>query len=575
MGSRIIRRILCVGLIAGAIGTAVADAQSRPIPECAHYTQPFTDLPNGLPFDVPRAIALFRFGRQDDALRELDSARTIARGPWRWRLPPDLRDEMASALDAVRACLAANEPAPLSTLTVRVLGDRPDGSHGPMAGARVFVDDIPLGSTSREGTLTAQIPSGRVRLEAAFPVGQWRDMDLSLPPGQSELVDITLADGKEVTEPSTLALVEAVDDIVPQTSSSLTLQFLQNDRPAPVSEINRIELVDETGGFDTSLDEHFAVKDGQIVATNPQRLFKALAAWFGQTIRLAVYASASEDAWHVGTIAFRVGQSPLSVALAAPPSNPALGLSNIEVGISMPGAGIAVQRISDARGRFEIAAFPHGTASFECVAVADGKYYYGQAILEHSGPQEVTLVLRHVDDLHSGVAPLRPRPDDDTARARLIRPEAVPGKTEARILVTAEEKGRTIATNATLTLPRGTERLLLAYEVISTERRMNPRFSDVWTLSVFGDAGRRLFYTVRDVRSQHQGSPSWQYEVGKNRTGRIQEVFDVSRQAAGRDVVIAVAGTAINIGDDLDPTTVEALIAPIDRRWEPTRRSRD
>ena len=110
---------------------------------------------------------------------------------------------------------------------------------------------------------------------------------------------------------------------------------------------------------------------------------------------------------HQGTIAFRVGQSPLSVTLAPPPSNPALAVSNIEVGISLIGAGIALQRVSDVKGRLEIESLPHGTIGLECVVVVNGKYYYGDAILVHSGPHSVTLVLRNVDDLKNGVAPLR------------------------------------------------------------------------------------------------------------------------------------------------------------------------
>jgi hypothetical protein len=315
-----------------------------------------------------------------------------------------------------------------------------------MVGARVFVEGIALGSTRRDGTLTAPVPSGQVRMEAEFPIDHGE------------------------------------------------------------------------GNFVTSLNEYFAIKDGEIVATYPSRLFKALAARLDRTIHLEVHATAAEHAMHVGTIAFRVGQSPLSVVLAAPPSNPTLGLSNIEVGISMPGAGIAVQRISDAARRFEIATFPHGTVSLECVA--GGRQVLLRAgHLQHSGPQEVTLVLRHVDDLKGGVAPLRARPDDD-ARARVISPQTVREKPEARILLSSEDQGRTIATNAALTLPRGTERLLLAYEVTSTERRMDPRFSDVWTLSLFGD-GAGFCSTPsatsgRSTGSAHPGSTRW------GRTGQVE-----------------------------------------------------
>ena len=113
---------------------------------------------------------------------------------------------------------------------------------------------------------------------------------------------------------------------------------------------------------------------------------------------------ATERAMHQGRIEFRVGQWPLSVTLEPPPSNRALPVSKVEVGITLLGAGIAVQRVADAKGRFEIESFPSGPIALDCVTVSEGKYYYGQATLVHSGPRSVTLVLRNVEDVKNGVA---------------------------------------------------------------------------------------------------------------------------------------------------------------------------
>jgi hypothetical protein len=45
--------------------------------------------------------------------------------------------------------------------------------------------------------------------------------------------------------------------------------------------------------------------------------------------------------------------------------------------------------------------------ALECVVESDGKYYYGDATVTHSGPRSVTLVVRHVEDLKNGVPPTR------------------------------------------------------------------------------------------------------------------------------------------------------------------------
>jgi hypothetical protein len=107
---------------------------------------------------------------------------------------------------------------------------------------------------------------------------------------------------------------------------------------------------------------------------------------------------------HSGALTVRV---PLSVTLEAPPSNPALPVSNIEVGTSLAGAGMAIQGVSDANGQFEIESLPSGVVDFECVTVFDGGYYYGEGTLVHSGPGSATLILRGVEDVINGVAPLR------------------------------------------------------------------------------------------------------------------------------------------------------------------------
>ena len=81
------RRSVLVALLVGLVTAAPAGAQTGRLPDCADHSLPDLQLPNGYPFDVHRASALFRFHRQQEALRALDAARTIARGPWRWRVP--------------------------------------------------------------------------------------------------------------------------------------------------------------------------------------------------------------------------------------------------------------------------------------------------------------------------------------------------------------------------------------------------------------------------------------------------------------------------------------------------------
>ena len=251
------------------------------------------------------------------------------------------------------------------------------------------------------------MPSGPIEVNAEIPISHAGFAEVDLPPGKAGAVEITLSDGKEVAEHSTLVFAQAVDDIVPVTARSLTLRFMQDGRHAPVTSIDHIDVVDDHGNFRTDLTKHFSVAGGELVATSAGRVFEVLRPYFGKTIILQVQAMTSSSAMHQGRVAFRVGQWPLTVTLEAPPSSRALSVSNIEVGVSLIGAGIAVQRVSDAKGRLEVSSFPQGTIALGCVAVAGGKYYYGDATLTHSGPGSVTVILRSVEDLKNGVPPLR------------------------------------------------------------------------------------------------------------------------------------------------------------------------
>ena len=109
-----------------------------------------------------------------------------------------------------------------------------------------------------------------------------------------------------------------------------------------------------------------------------------------------------------------------------------------------------------------------------------------------------------------------------------------------------------------MNVPRGTKEVVLDYLVKSLEeRRVQPSGDDVWTVSVFAEDGRRLFHVMRNVRSQHIVNPHWQSD---NTTGRLVEIFDVTAMAAQADIRMTLVATAVNVGDDLYPTSVEAFL---------------
>ena len=172
-----------------------------------------------------------------------------------------------SDLDKLRNCLATATPPGLATLTVRVLGYAEDAPNTmrPRAGARVYVEGIPVGRTGRDGTLTARVPSGPVGVQAEMPITEANWVDVTLAPGQSKSIEIGLSDGKEVDEHTTLVLAEAVDDIVPAQARSLTLKFIRDGRLTPVTSIDNVDLVTPEGNHLAATADHFSVVGGALV----------------------------------------------------------------------------------------------------------------------------------------------------------------------------------------------------------------------------------------------------------------------------------------------------------------------
>jgi hypothetical protein len=275
-----------------------------------------------------------------------------------------------------------------------------------LEGARVYVEGLPVGRTDGNGTLTGSVPSGPIRVQAEMPSTQWGEGEISLSAGQSGAIEITLDDDKEVDEHTTLVLDEALDDIIPVTTRSMTLKFVRDGRLAPATAIDDVEVVDRHDNTHANIENLFRVVRGAIVAADVRRVFDTLAPLLDGPIVLRVLATDAEGAMHHGRVAFRVARYPLSVTLEAPPSNPSLPVSDIEVGISLSG-GFAVQRVSDAQGRFEISSFPEGVLDLECAIVYKGNYYYGDGIVDLTGPASVTLVLLNIVDIKNGVAPFR------------------------------------------------------------------------------------------------------------------------------------------------------------------------
>jgi hypothetical protein len=364
-------------------------------------------LPNRNPIQPYEILTLFRFHEQREALARLDAAQKLLAGPFRWRVPPDQHKDAIAAVAAMRACIADHKPPPLATLTVRTSGLE-NNRRLPREGVRISVERRVVGTTRRGGALTLPVPSGEIYVTASLGATNWGEGFVNLALGSSGQLSIVLDPDKEGfdIDDVDLVLAEAVDDIIPVTSGTFTLKFMRNGHVVPIATIRSVDLLDKGGNLERDLAQLFKVTDGVLRAGNPKAVFDALAGEPEQTIRLGVEAEDAKGLSAGNRVGFRIGQSSLTVTLAAPPSNPALPVSNIEVGVSLSD-GVAVQGVSDAAGRFTVDSFPNRTVSLRCETTFQGGYYYGEGTVDLSRPRSVTLVLRNVKDIVNGVPPFK------------------------------------------------------------------------------------------------------------------------------------------------------------------------
>jgi hypothetical protein len=557
----------------------------------AETTAANTPLPNGNPLGLYDAWMRFRLNRTNEALEKVDAAQRMVSGTWGLRLPPDVRKELMSEVAAFRTCIATNMPPALATATVHTmrLEFDPNGTSRTVraSGILVTVNERPVGRTGTDGTLTVKVPSGPLRVEAMQPPNSWGEGELDLAPGATGTTTIVLDPDKEVGEDSDLVLAEAEGDIVPASSKSLTLKFMREGTMVPMAAVSYVDVEARGGGIQSVTDYFRTGADGAVVATDPARLFKAIAAHLDDTVTLRVYAEDGAGGSHEDEISFRVGQSRLTVTLSAPPSNPSLPVSNVPVAFSIVGAGTAIERVSDASGRIEIESFPHGTVGLECVTTSGGKYYYGQATLVHSGPRSAALVLRHASDLLKGVPPLiieaaaGPQrspaiPDylQDLRRARdseavprlatLVSTGAIGEPAPKNATITSGRADTIIEQSTTVLVPKGMATVHLRYDVVTFEypTYVDPKgaFDDVWMVTVAAaNSGERLCLIRYNVASQDRYNPVWQHRQGYWSADSGIEL-DVKGLTANADALLTLAVSAVNARDGLVPTMVRATL---------------
>jgi hypothetical protein len=130
------------------------------------------------------------------------------------------------------------------------------------------------------------------------------EQPVTVAPGSTRTVRVGLDDDKEVGEVSLMTLAEAVEDVIPAGTPSLTFRFATDDGPAQVTGVSQVDLLDPAGNFVRDLTGVFHVVGGAVVARDAPSLMKTLRR--DGEIKLHVVASDAREFFHSGKITVRV-----------------------------------------------------------------------------------------------------------------------------------------------------------------------------------------------------------------------------------------------------------------------------
>lgn len=261
-----------------------------------------------------RSRALFRFHRTPEAIRMLDRGAERLGGSWSQQIPADKRLDAVDALTAFKSCISSAHAPALGTLTVHVFKEddtRPNGRGDPAgSGAVIRVDGRDVGRTRADGTLSAQVPSGIVEVMGIIPPSSvgYSEKVVRVRPAAETTVDLVLRSGAEPAEETELDLVEAPDDVLLHTATSLTFRFMRDDVFSPITDVEQVALIVDAAHERVELlpEDLFTVRKGAVVATNVRRVFDVLQSHPAEMIGLRVMAIDARGFVHSADVWFRL-----------------------------------------------------------------------------------------------------------------------------------------------------------------------------------------------------------------------------------------------------------------------------
>jgi hypothetical protein len=252
---------------------------------------------------LEKAVTLFRFNKKPEALGKLDAAIPMVTGIVDSRVSREQREELLSRIRKLRDCLDRTAMPKLARLMIRSrFVDQP---RRGVANAAVTVEGIPAGHTNWNGVVSVWVPSGQIYIRAVIPPNVWGDDSITLKPAAVKTLTVNVSDDKEVVAETRPVVMEAIEDVVPADSRTLTIKFIGEEGVARVIGIQEVELRDPLGNFVRDLTESFELVDGWIVARDARALLKQLTQ-SRETVSIWFVGGDIDAFYHAGTVKFSI-----------------------------------------------------------------------------------------------------------------------------------------------------------------------------------------------------------------------------------------------------------------------------
>jgi hypothetical protein len=228
---------------------------------------------------IDTGFTFLRYDRRQEAIRRLDlGVKLVERESGPWRLPAEESERTLKYLQALRECFLTSKIPPLTTLTVRVFrGDELAEKKTPAGrGVEVRVEEQRIGTTGRDSSITARVPSGTIEIlaiDAPYEVG---GAYATLRPGGRTTFSIVMREAEDYSEYSAVVVDEAVGGVVPAATRSLAFRFVNDDDTSiKIVDVHQINLKEpRPDGFDDDITKLFRAEEGVIRAVDPAAIVR-------------------------------------------------------------------------------------------------------------------------------------------------------------------------------------------------------------------------------------------------------------------------------------------------------------